>query len=190
MNSGRGKLTFRIGFAASSAILVLAGATLSADARDGLVLVLGALAGLLALASGATFTSWRLAAGLGAVSLLLTLVVTQLDPRQADLPIQFPGLILLAVGGVLGAIVYRGLAGDLEQQQAEVVALNATLGQKHQAFVAATSDLNGTRPGDTAAITAAIAASVQADLACCYLTSADGRRFVPQPPGIGVDRWS
>src|SRR5690348_6023106 len=118
MNSGRRKLTLRIGFAASSAILVLAGATLNADGRDGLVLALGAIAALLALASGATFASWRLAAGLGAVSLLLTLVLTQLDPRQADLPIQVPGLVLLAVGGVLGAIVYRSLAADLEKQRA------------------------------------------------------------------------
>jgi HD-GYP domain-containing protein (c-di-GMP phosphodiesterase class II) len=188
MNSGRRPFTFRIGLAASSAILVLAGATLSASGRDTYVLALGAIAGLLALASGATFGSWRLAAGLGAVSLLLTLALSQLDARQADLPIQLPGLLLLAVGGVLGAIVYRGLARDLDKQRADLQALSATLGQKHQAFVAATSDLNGTRPGDTAAITAAIAASVGADLACCYLTSADGRRFVPQAPGIGVDR--
>jgi HD-GYP domain-containing protein (c-di-GMP phosphodiesterase class II) len=188
MRSGRGALTFRIGLAFAGAILVLAGATLSASGRDGSVLALGAVAGLLALASGATLRSWRLAAGLGAVSLLLTLVLSQLDPRQADLPLQAPGLVLLAVGGVVGAIVYRSLAGDLEKQKADLQALNTTLGQKHAAFVAATSDLNGTRPGDTAAITAAIAASVKADLACCYLASADGRRFVPQPPGIGVDR--
>ncbi|HEV2475232.1 MAG TPA: GAF domain-containing protein, partial [Candidatus Dormibacteraeota bacterium] len=188
MNSVRGAFTFRIGFAVSGAILVVAGATLTASGRDGLGLALGSIAGLLALASGATFSSWRLAAGLGAVSLLLTLVLSQLDPGHADLPIQVPGLVLLAVGGVLGAIAYRSLAGALDKQQAQVTALNATLGQKHQAFVAATSDLNGTQPGDTAAITAAIAASVGADLACCYLTSADGRRFVPQPPGIGVDR--
>src|SRR5260370_29900610 len=110
MNSGRGALTFRIGFAASSAILVLAGATLSASGRNGLVLALGAIAGLLALASGAAFSSWRLAAGLGAVSLLLTLVLSQLDARQADLPIQVPGLVLLAIGGVLGGVVYPGPA--------------------------------------------------------------------------------
>ena len=188
MNSGGRAFAFRIGFAVSGAILVVAGATLTASGREGLGLALGSIAGLLALASGATFSSWRLAAGLGAVSLLLTLVLSQLDPSHADLPIQVPGLVLLAVGGVLDAIVYRSLTGALDKQRAEVAALNATLGQKHHAFVAATSDLNGTQPGDTAAITAAIAASVGADLACCYLTSADGRRFVPQPPGIGVDR--
>ena len=188
MNSGRGAFTFRIGFAVSGAILVVAGATLTASGREGLSLALGSIAGLLALASGASFSSWRLAAGLGAVSLLLILVLSQVDPGHADLPIEVPGLVLLAAGGVLGAIVYRSLTGAVDKQQAEVVALNATLGLKHRAFVAATSDLNGTQPGDTAAITAAIAASVGADLACCYLTSADGRRFVPQPPGIGVDR--
>src|SRR5690348_2499132 len=188
MNSGRRAFTFRIGFAVSGATLIVAGATLTAGGREGLGLAPGAVAGLLALASGATFRSWRLAAGLGAASLLLTLVLSQVDSSQADLPIQVPGLVLLAVGGALGAIVYKSLARAIDKELAEVAALNATLGQKHLAFVAATSDLNGTQPGDTAAITAAIAASVGAELACCYLASADGRRFVPQPPGIGVDR--
>jgi HD-GYP domain-containing protein (c-di-GMP phosphodiesterase class II) len=188
MNSGRGASRFRIGFAAASGILLLGGATLSAVGREGYFLAFGAAAGLLALGSGATFRSWRLAAGLGAAALLLTLVLGWLEPAQTDLTIQVPGLVLLAVGGVLGAMAYHSLAHDVEKQHSQLEALNATLGQKHQAFVAATSDLNGTRPGDTAAITAAIAASVRADVACCYLTSADGRRFVPQPPGIGVDR--
>ena len=182
------KGAFRVGFAVSGAVLVLAGATLGASGREGLGLAVGAVAGGLALASGATFISWRLAAGLGAVALLLTLVLSQLDSGHANLPVQVPGLILLAVGGALGAIAYRGLASDVEKQRADLDALNATLGQKHQAFVAATTDLNGTRPGDTAAITATIAAGIGADVACCYLASADGRRFVPQPPGIGVER--
>ncbi|HKW06348.1 MAG TPA: GAF domain-containing protein [Candidatus Dormibacteraeota bacterium] len=182
------KGAFRVGFPVGGAVLVLAGATLGASGRDDLGLAVGAVAGGLALASGATFSNWRLAAGLGAVALLLTLVLSQLDSGQANLPVQVPGLILLALGGVLGAIAYQGLASDVEKQRADLDALSATLGQKHQAFVAATTDLNGTQPGDTATITATIAAGVGADVACCYLASADGRRFVPQPPGIGVER--
>ncbi|HET9783089.1 MAG TPA: GAF domain-containing protein [Candidatus Dormibacteraeota bacterium] len=182
------KRAVRLGFAVAGGVLVLAGATLTAAGRDGLGLALGAAAGGLALASGALFHRWRVAAGLGAVSLILALAVGQLSSGMAGLPIEIGGLVLLAVGGVLAAMVYHGYAGEAEKREAEVRALNASLGQKHQAFVAATSDLNGTRPGDTAAITAAIAASVGADVACCYLLSADGRRFVPQPPGLGVDR--
>ena len=167
---------------------MIAGASLGASGRDDLGLALGTVAGGLALASGALFQRWRVAAGLGAASLILTVAVAQLSSQLADLPIQLGGLVLIAAGGVLGAVVYRGFAVQLAKQQTELESVNAALGQKHHAFVAATSDLSGTKQGDVAGITAAIAAGVGADVACCYLTSADGRRFVPQPPGIGVDR--
>ncbi|HET7339234.1 MAG TPA: GAF domain-containing protein, partial [Candidatus Dormibacteraeota bacterium] len=182
------KGALRTGLAGAGGVLVVAGALLTATGRDGLALVLGGVAGTLALGAGAMFFRWRIAAGLAAVSLLLTLALGQLVSGQAGLPIYALGLALLAAGGGIAATLFRGFANQLEKQRAELRTLNETLGQKHQAFVAATSDLNGTRPGDTAAITAAIAASVGADIACCYLISADGRRFVPQPPGVGVDR--
>src|SRR5207247_7553120 len=102
--------------------------------------------------------------------------------------VEVGGLALRFVGGVCALFAYRSFAGELRRRADEVARLTAQLGQKHQAFVAATSDMNGTRPGDTAAITAGIAANVHADFACCYLTSADGRRFVPQPPGVGGER--
>ena len=180
--------SFRTGLAAGGAVLALAGASLMASGSDGALLVLASAGGGLAMAAGAVFPRWRIAAGLGAASLILALAVDQLSGRQSLLAVQAAGLVLLAAGGVLGGIVYRGFATQVDRQVADVKALNATLNQKHHAFVAATSDLDGTRPGDTAAITAAIAASVGADLACCYLTSADGRRFVPQPPGVGIER--
>ena len=188
MNSGRALLGVRIGSAAAAGALVLAGATLNAIDRDEPGMALAAAAGLLAVAAGATFRSWRVAAPLGAGSLVLTLVMAQFNPRGADVAIQVGGLALLVVGGVCALVAYRSFAGELRRRADEVAGLTAELGQKHQAFVAATSDMDGTQPGDTAAITAGIAANVHADFACCYLTSADGRRFVPQPPGVGVER--
>ncbi len=188
MNSLRRAGRFRAGLAAGAAILVLAGGSMNGVGRTGYVLVLGGLAGVLALGTGIVHRSWRVAAVLGAASLLITIALVQLSPEQANLPLQVAAVALLAAGGVLGAIAYRQFVGELTKQDADAEALSARLGQKHQAFVAATADLNGMRPGDTTAITAAIAVSVRADVACCYLTSADGRRFVPQPPGIGVER--
>ena len=188
MNSGRALLGVRIGSAAAAGALILAGATLNAIDRDEPGMALAAAAGLLAVATGANFRSWRLAAPLGAGSLVLTLVIAQFNARGGDVAFQVGGLALLFVGGVCALVAYRSFAGELRRRADEVARLTAQLGQKHQAFVAATSDMNGTRPGDTAAITAGIAANVHADFACCYLTSADGRRFVPQPPGVGVER--
>src|SRR5881296_1532012 len=188
MNSGRALLGVRIGSAAAAGALILAGSTLNAIDRDEPGMALAAAAGLLAVAAGATFRSWRVAAPLGAGSLVLTLVIAQFNARGGDVAIQVGGLALLFVGGVCALVAYRSFAGELRRRSDEVAVLTARLGQKHEAFVAATSDMNGTRPGDTAAITAGIAANVHADFACCYLTSADGRRFVPQPPGVGVER--
>ena len=188
MNLNGAVLGVRTGLAAAAGLLLVAGASLNGIARTGVVLGLAAAAGILAVAAGALFRSWRLAAGLAAGALIVTFVVIQLSPDKSDLSFQVVGLVMLAGGGAVAGIAYRSFSGQIIQRQADVADLNARLGQKHQAFVAATSDLNGTRPGDTTAITAAIAASIGADLACSYLASADGRRFVPQPPGIGVER--
>jgi len=188
MNSRPAILGFRIGFSAAAAALILAGATLNAGGRDEAGMALAAVAGLLAIAAGATLRSWRIAAPLGAASLILTLVIAQFDPPAGGMATPVAALALLFIGGVCALVAYRSFAGELHRRADEVAGLTAQLGQKHHAFVAATSDMNGTRPGDTAAITAGIAANVGADFACCYLTSADGRRFVPQPPGIGVER--
>ena len=179
---------FRIGFSAGAAALVLVGASFNASGRDAVGLALGALAGGLIVAAGLLFRSWRVAAPLAAVALVVEVGTGILDPQPGDVALEVGGMVLLAVGGVAAGLAYGSFAGELARRQSEVEGLNARLGQKHQAFVAATTDTNGTAPGDTAAMTAGIAANVGADLACCYLASADGRRFVPQPPGIGVDR--
>lgn len=188
MNSLRRAGRVRAGLAVAAAILVLAGASMNAVGHDGYLLALGGFAGLLALAAGVLYRSWRIAAGLAAAAVVGTFIAVQLSGQPVNLLLQAPALVLLAGGGIVGAIAYSNFVQELSKQDANAEALNARLGQKHQAFVAATADLNGMRPGDTTAITAAIAVSVRADLACCYLASADGRRFVPQPPGIGVER--
>src|SRR5260370_17773107 len=54
--------------------------------------------------------------------------------------------------------------------------------------MAATADADHTKPpGDVAAF-AIIAREAGADFACYYASSPDGKQFVPQPPGIGLDR--
>jgi len=188
MSSQRTVLGLRIGLSAGAALLILAGASLNANGRDRPALAFAAAAGLLALAAGVGFRNWRLAAPFSGASLLFALGIVQFSPQQRDLVQQVLGLILLGIGGMLGAIVYRSFGDELRHRRAELDGLNARLAQKHQAFLAATSDVNGTQPDDTNAITLGIAANVGADFACCYLGSADGRRFVPQPPGLGVER--
>ena len=188
MNSTRAVLGVRVGYCAAAAVLILAGATLNSTGRDEAGMALGAVAGLAALAAGVTFRRWRVSGPVGAAAVILTIVLAQFNPQQSDLIAQLGGIVLLAAGGVVGAIAYNHFVDELQHRAQEVAGLSSKLDLKHHAFVAATSDLNGTEPGDTTAITAAIAANVSADFACCYLTSADGRRFVPQPPGVGVER--
>src|SRR5260370_35207875 len=54
--------------------------------------------------------------------------------------------------------------------------------------MAATADADHTKPpGDVAAF-AIIAREAGAEFACYYASSPDGKQFVPQPPGIGLDR--
>ena len=188
MRAERPPLALRIAVAVAAAVLVLAGASLNTSDREGPGIALGAAAGLLALVAGCAFRLWRVAGPLGAAAVIVAVITTQLYPSQVDLGVQVPGLVLLAAGGVVGAFAYGTFLTERDRMLVEQQRLAASLDQKHHAFVAATSDLDGAQPSDAAAITAAIAGSVGVDLACCYLASADGRRYVPQPPGLGVDR--
>ena len=188
MNVSKAAFTFRIGYLAAGAALVLAGASLSATGRSGAGLALGGLAGAIALGAGAAWRYWRFAVPLGAAALALGVGIGLLWPPQADLPVQVPGLLLLAIGGVLGSIAYRSFQDELSGKANEVQGLNTMLGQKHLAFVAATSEPNQTQPVSPTGITTSIAQSVSADFAVSYFVSPDGRRYVPQPPGVGVGR--
>src|SRR6266571_2435768 len=94
----------------------------------------------------------------------------------------------LGAGGVMGGVAYRSFTSVMRGQAGDIAGKKAQLEQKHRAFLAATSELDGARFGDIAMFTSTVARESGADVACCYLSSADGRRFVPQPPGVGVDR--
>jgi len=70
-----------------------------------------------------------------------------------------------------------------------VARLEGHLEHRHRAFLAATSDAENTRPlTDTAGLTTHIAHLAGADVALYYASSADEKHFLPQPPGIGLER--
>lgn len=187
MTSPGAARALRIAISAAAAVLVLAGASVAAGGRDAVGLFVGAVAGALIVAAGVMLRTWRVAVPLAVAGLVVSAGLFLLGPQEGNLAAQVGGMILLAAGGVAGGVAYGAFTDELTRRQAEIRGLNARLGQKHLAFVAATSDSNGTA-GDTSGVTAAIAGNLRADMACCYLASADGRRYVPQPPGIGVDR--
>ncbi|MGH7765149.1 MAG: GAF domain-containing protein [Candidatus Dormibacteraceae bacterium] len=189
MNSDRATFALRIGFSAAAAVLILIGAPLNAGGRLGWAAVLAGVAGVLALAAGVAYRNWRLALPPGAAALVLTLVIAQFNPVQIDLLMQLGGLLLLAIGGVVGGIAYRSFAGTVNRNLRDLEAVRGQLEAKHRRFMAATSDSEARgEPGDVVALTANIVREVGADFACCYLASPDGRQYVPQPPGIGLER--
>jgi HD-GYP domain-containing protein (c-di-GMP phosphodiesterase class II) len=177
MNSNRRALGFRTGASGGAALLILVGASLVASGPVGWATLLAALGGVLALGSGIVYRAWRVSVPTGAVAIIFILVLAQFNREQADLLLQVAGLALLGLGGALGGVVYRETTGTIERQAGE-------LRHKHRAFLAATSDVGA----DLGALTTSIATPLGADFACLYLSSGDSRQFVPQPPGVGLDR--
>ena len=189
IRSERATLAVRIGFAAAAAILILAGASLNATGRSGGELFVVAVAGLMAVVAGAAIPEWTIAGPMAAGAVLVVLLSVGFHFTDVRLPAQIGGLVVLALGGVTGATAYRSFTSALRSRGDEVRELNAQLEEKHRAFLAATSDLEGgSQPGDAAALTAVLAKESGAAFACHYLLSPDGTRFVPQPPGIGLGR--
>src|SRR5438132_426671 len=180
MNSARAVWGLRFGLAAATAVLILVGASLNASGRVGWATALAGLAGLIALAGGVVYTTWRVSVPAGAGALVLTLLVAQFNPRQGDLLLQLAGLIVLGAGGAAARIAYRRFTDTIERQSRE-------LERKSRAFLAATSEVDAAPPEDLASLTSNIARQVGADFACCYLATADQHEFVPQTPGVGVE---
>ncbi|TMD96142.1 MAG: GAF domain-containing protein [Chloroflexi bacterium] len=180
MNSGRAVFGLRIGSSAAAGALLLAGATFNGSGRTGWGSVLAALSGFAAVAAGVFYRSWRMSVPVAGATLVFTLLIAQLNPRQGDLVLQVLGLALLGAGGAIGGVAYRNFVSTIERQGRD-------LQQKHRAFLAATSDAESTPPADMVALTSSIARQVGADLACCYLVSSDATQFVPQVPGVGLD---
>ena len=189
MSSERATFAIRIAFSAATAILILAGASLNASGRSGQAALLAGGAGLLALAAGALNKAWKISAPTGAAALLLSLLAAGFNVRDPELPLQIGGLLLLGLGGFVGSIAYRSFTNALRRQLGDMESLASQLEEKHRAFIAATSDVDGPGPqGDVGALTANIAKQVGAGFACYYLLSPDGKQFIPQPPGFGLDR--
>ena len=189
MRSERSAFALRVGFSTATAVLVMVGASLNAGGRTGWVTALAGVAGLAAFAAGVAYRSWRMATPISAASLVLTLLIAQFNPMQGDLLMQLAGLLLLGIAGFVGSVAYRSFMEVIGRQLREMDNLSSRLELKHRAFIAATSDVeHGTSPGDMASLTANIASQLGADFGCCYLASPDQRQFVPQPPGVGLDR--
>src|SRR5437879_3468824 len=180
MNSLRAVWGLRIGLSAATAALILVGASLNASGRVGWAAALAGLAGLIALAAGVVYRTWRVSVPAGAGALVLTLLIAQFNPRQGDLLLQLAGLMVLGAGGATARIAYQRFTDTIERQSRE-------LEQKSRAFLAATSEVDAAPPEDLAALTSNIARQVGADFACCYLATADQHEFVPQTPGVGVE---
>ena len=183
MNSERATFASRIALSAATAILILAGATFNANGRVGEPALLAVVAGLLALVAGALNRTWKVAVPLGIAALVLTVITTQFS-----LP-EIGGLVLLALGGFAASLAYRSFTDAMRRQLEGMTRLNWQLEEKHRAFLAVTSDADGAAPpGDVAALTANIAHQIGSAFACYFLASPDGKQFVPQPPGIGLER--
>ena len=177
MNSNRPVPRFRKGASAGTALLILVGASLVASGPVGWATLLAALDGLLALGAGVAYRRWRLSVPAAAVALIFIVVLAQFNREQGDLLLQLAGLVLVGAGGALGGIVYRDSTSTINRQADE-------LGQKNRAFLAATSEVDS----NLGTLTSSIATQLGADFACLYLASGDSRQFVPQAPGVGLER--
>jgi len=182
MNSDRATFVIRIGLSAATAILILAGATLNVSGRTGQAALVAAVACLLALLAGALNQLLKVAVPLGVAAIVVSLITPPF--RLFDLG----GLVLMGLGGFAGSLAYRSFTDAMRRQLDDMKRLNAQLEEKHRAFLAATSDADSAQPGDVAALTATIAQQIGSGFACYFLASPDGKQFVPQPPGIGLER--
>ena len=169
--------------------MVLVGASLNVTGRSGALAFFAVVAGLLALAAGALNTNWQGSIPLAGAAVLLMLFSAQFNLRDPNLLLQLTGLVLVGLGGFVGSTAYRTLSDAITRHVGDLETTRAQLEHRHRAFLAATSDAENARPlSDIAGLTAHVAHLSGADLACYYASSADSKQFVPQPPGIGLDR--
>src|SRR6266849_2297877 len=182
LNSLRGTFAIRVGFSAAAAVLLLAGASLNVSGRTGEAALLGGVGGVLAIAAGAMNVRWKISAPLGVAALLAAIAAARFDFTDKSLPLDIGGLVVLGLGGYGVSIAYKSFTDTLHRH------LAGQLEEKHRVFLAATSDAESAKPGDIASLTTSIAGQMGAGFACTYLVSADGKLFVPQPPGFGLGR--
>ena len=179
----------RIAFSVAAGVLVLAGASLNVAGRSGADVLVPAIAGLLAAVAGAAYSELTIAGPTGIGALLVALLSVHFNFTDRSLPFELGGLLLLALGGLTGVTAYRSFNDALARDQDSLADLQSQLEEKHRAFMVATQDSDSAvQPGDAAALTARLAQQLGATFACDYLVSADGRQYMPQPPGVGLGR--
>src|SRR5215467_12527264 len=135
-----------LGFAGGAAALVVLGAALNGSGLSGWAVLAATVAGGSIVAAGVAFRNWRLSIPLAATAIVITAGLDFFGAGRVSLLLQLAGMALLAAGGVAGGFAYAGLTGEILRREADVETLNARLGQKHLAFLAATSDAEGALP--------------------------------------------
>ncbi|HEY8812231.1 MAG TPA: hypothetical protein VIO86_07035, partial [Candidatus Dormibacteraeota bacterium] len=179
---GRG-LSLQLALFAGAGLAVLAGASFNIQGYRGETALLAILAGVAAWAGGLLFRQWKVAVSLGLLAIAFTAIEVHFAPL-AFFGINTVGLLLLGLGGVLTTLGYERVTEAMRTRVREVEALNEELQEQHRMFLAATED-PGINFGDLATLSSATARQVGADFCIYYLSTADGRQFVPQLPGSG-----
>ena len=189
MKGSRGKQAMQIGLSAAAAFFILAGASLNVTGRAGQTALLATAGGMLILLAGAIHAQWKFAAPLVAAAVGFALLAAHLNIKNPELPLNLVGLLFLLLGGFVGSMAFDSFHRELRVQLVELEELNRQLDEKHRAFLAATEDAVGSPAvGDVGSMTVSIAQQVGAGMACYYLTSSDGKQFIPQPPGVGLEQ--
>src|SRR5229473_3510688 len=185
----RASFAMRIAFSAAAGVLILAGASMNVAGRSGADVLVPAIAGLLAAVAGAAYSELTVAGPTAVGALVVALLSVHFNFSDRSLPFELGGLLLLALGGLTGVTAYRSFNDALARDHDSLADLQSQLEEKHRAFMVATQDAEGVaQPGDAAALTARLAQQLDATFACDYLISADGRQYLPQPPGVGLGR--
>src|SRR2546430_15537307 len=99
MNSARTVWGLRIGLSVATAALILVGASLNASGRVGWSTALAGLAGLIALAGGGMYRTWRVSAPGGAGAPGPRRLPAPFNPGPGRPPLPAPGPVRLRAGG-------------------------------------------------------------------------------------------
>ncbi len=167
-----------------AALALVGGASLNVQERSGQMLPLAMLAGVFAIAAGVIYRRWRFAAGFAVGAVLVELLIYRTHFGIRPFGVNFGGLVMLGLGGLLGTSAYISLTAEIRRRLAEAEELNARVEEQRRAFLAATEEMAG---GDVGVQVERITKQMEAQLGCLYLGT-EPDQFVPQPPGVGMDR--
>ena len=181
---GRG-LSLQLALFAGAGLAILAGASLNIQGYTGQTALLAILAGTAAWTAGILYRQWQVAVCLGLLAIAFAAIEVHFAPAEF-FGVNTAGLLLLGLGGVLSTLAYARVTAAMRERIHQVESLNVELQEQHRMFLAATEDptLNYS---DLAALSATTARQLSAEFCAYYLATADGRQFLPQPPGAGFN---